>query len=182
MGESSWSITTTGSVHADARDVLAWWSSPDRVTEYFDSIERAGRALDLTTDTTTEDGLPVRYVRYRDAKGWAYLHRLQGSLPTGTFPELCDDRYTVCTQDFETIDRGDQHLTVSCVAVREFHLVEAQRTQIKVVHRHTMTGGRWSWRRKRQRTDAVTLTRHFAESVQRCQAALRGYRSDPDRS
>ena len=67
-------------------------------------------------------------------------------------PRRYGDGFRYEGRDLETARSGRQHFTVSCVALNEFVAIGPAETRITQTHTHTMTGGKWLWRRNRRRS------------------------------
>lgn len=158
-------------VDADVESVVTWWFHPDRRAEYLDLAQTRG-ALDLTVERTREGGRAVMRLRYRSAQGWEFDHRLEADLDEVGMPRSDGDGFRYEARDLETARSGNQHFTVTCVALHEFVAIGPKETRITQTHTHTMTGGRWLWRRNRRRRDHATHRRGFTTKVGQCRTAL----------
>ena len=90
VGELTFSTRVTGAVHTSPDRVMAWWLNSDRQTERHDRMENRG-CSDISTTVSTEDGVRVNVLRYRDTKGWG--HEVRSEIRVGSDGELlvCED-------------------------------------------------------------------------------------------
>ena len=172
VGPWDWSFETAAVVDAGPEDVMAWWFHPDRRKECQERIEKTG-ARDVSVTQTTTDGVRVRVACWTDRRGWDTHHQVETRLGPDGMPAGQGDRYIAPASDVVSFNRrSGQKMTVTCMGRLEFIPHESGDTEIRTVHHHTLTGGRWIQRWSVRRSDHVKSDRVFRESITRCRAAV----------
>jgi len=64
-------------------------------------------------------------------------------------------------------------MNLQCDGRMDFTALQGGSTEIAVIHNHTLTGGRWIWRRNLRRTEQRDVKGTFRKQIEQCEAALR---------
>ena len=153
---------------------MAWWFHPDRKD---DLRERLGlsHVADVDVVASTDDsGARVRVATFRDRRGWDHRHRTQWQLDPDHQTLASNGRLTVPSVEQVTFDppKGPR-MNLQCDGRMDFTALQGGSTEIAVIHNHTLTGGRWIWRRNLRRTEQRDVKGTFRKQIEQCEAALR---------
>jgi hypothetical protein len=173
MRKSEWSFTNRAVVKASPQSVVAWWSHPERADDFWKHIQQTASGEGTHSETVTDEAR-LEDSWWTDSRGWKVHHHLETPL-TPREAGRNDGRFIALGHDVLTIwsPTGAEGMCAMSDAMIQFKLQGAGDTEVKITHKHTVSGPKWRLRRYYRKEQVSSADALFKDLISRCQGAIR---------